>query len=1633
MPNVSRRSFVELFTGVLASLPVLAGGVILAPRHAHANPDFTDDSELAGNESEYVIIDVVEPWEVGFQVVDVAKPSTNDAGLVSYQSVEGAVVTITSRFNGKVITSNPTDGNGFVNVDIRDLAVVNEGEDVNNLDSYYFNGTVTVEKENYRKFETALLAVEGGGGLQVPTHPSDTTGTPYPRLVSFDEWDALYSDNEFLTTPANTDEHTVDVSILDLPGDGAATIELWVDGETTPRQSTPAVMGERAQVGTRRVWAGLEPVYGNDFMGRVVTGYVDKYVDEPIYGTPANASLKALFLKTGDAACLPAGAKLKLVVTQNGTSYSWPLACTISEGVVEEPADKKNQKLNAINVSKTSTSGIGIVWPDSVPIIGGGNLSFWMPQLPIDIYVNPFGLVQITLKVPLWGYRNDKGNDEPSGWGRYPRSSVQSQWNQKVKTLKAMADKTNALVSKPGAVQQIDLFKSFSIDINFQLMALAKWDSAKGLFQGEVAGQIFASLNFTITENFFAGPIPVLITFALDASLIFGLSAGTYSTRKNADEKLIDAIFDFSRWHFDYANTGFTMSFNITPSLSVGVGIRGIASISVKGAITLSLFLGVPMGTQPKSLPSPHLTAGWSAQISLVIELFLFTQNFALYNKKFENFYDNWEGKNLAAEAEANAMSGLADLSFEHLLAELEPITDTMLAQTLEANVTAPTLSAQAENEAFVRDWSSAATEVEGQLEDGTPLRYVVYTWGEPKPDEDASAEKMPSTVAEGTPLPATGEDMPAEGTSEESETIADVTPPIATEGDETPEAVAEEPSSVDDGPTREDAVVTDEDPATREVIDVTADTNATADKGLEAQATNEASVSATWLTAMADTDLPNPGVSALGVRGGIRPSSDVRLFGQDDSHVFGDSRIKAVTVSNLKPLDHQSSTWTFRLASVSINDGSENRVRTRVIANCIHGSAKGTSHVIEFVTGIADMPHEDLYDYDFDVERIDQGDYSDLQLVIISGIRASEDTTLASAATDLVFTCMKLTHDELMYGGSALRPVNINTLSRKGNELIGGDTNAFHSIMSIQITRLGLSSESIVTFLDRSAATREEALGEGAQVSVGLLFVNWFPTCQIIAPQHEDFAKLIGEITDTTAYEQTLSYYREDASKHNWVYTLMLRGSESAHYILISIEKYVAIYTPEGAINVITSIKRCRDYDPSIRLVEYPGHDFFLTSFPDDPAQLDLPFDQRDYSKWTLHKVTWSNDPTPEMQTTPFGPSGFNVVNFAVNPEATYIFWPHTRDEYEDCVPNAQAKTDMVASEAIYQIMGCRIRDGHFSDPFVVADMDTDTDSLCVVDTNESAVVEMLRTEYVDTGERNAQDLPLYHAADIWYTAVPPVSCATATACEAPNPFVTPGGSIKFHVAVRNDGNAYLSGCSLTLCDYDEATDSFYRVDGATAQVVFGPDTIQESNYNRSDGNGGLTNLEPDYSLAPGKTSVYLCEVKTPKDWQPGEKMILFVASDGVVTGKSALSAQADGPEAVAESLDAQAIEFHIEPGEYKVFQSRTQHDQDLRQRHMDTLVVSQTGIAMDFSPAPTTESDEGEGNPSTGGTSGGAGGTASGTGGNVSSGGTSVGRSDLPHTADESPSGVLGAGLAALGAAALAYERRRAQNGAD
>ena len=342
MGNVSRRSFVELALGSLVSVPALAGGLIVAPAIALAdnNPDVTASTGKPEIRN-YAIIDVVSPWEVGFIVRDVTRVIHTQTDDEENDRVQGtAHVIVTSRANGKSVSGN-TNENGIVNLNIKELAENPDGVGIDNLKEWNFNATIQVTCDGYRTFETALVRVAGGFGLIVPMHPTDIDG-PYPHRVSFDEWDALYTKNEFLLATGNTGDHIIQVVIHNVTSAEPATIQFWVDGENTPRQIVQAAPDASTKV--------------------------------------VSASFKAPFLKMGDPQALPANTSFHVTMTQGLTTYRWPVSLALFEGVFDAPSDKKNVTLKPFNTAGTSGTKFDIKWPSGVPLVGDGSLNFWTPS-----------------------------------------------------------------------------------------------------------------------------------------------------------------------------------------------------------------------------------------------------------------------------------------------------------------------------------------------------------------------------------------------------------------------------------------------------------------------------------------------------------------------------------------------------------------------------------------------------------------------------------------------------------------------------------------------------------------------------------------------------------------------------------------------------------------------------------------------------------------------------------------------------------------------------------------------------------------------------------------------------------------------------------------------------------------------------------------------------------------------------------------------------------------------------------------------------------------------------------------------------------------------------------------------------
>lgn len=1603
--NVSRRNFLKIAVGSFFALPVVDGGFITPAAAAYAREAAAHAQEDGGYADTITAeITIIEKDQVGIYVGDMKYGG--DVPVV------GAHVVLTSRFNGNMLEQD-TNEKGIVVFEVCDLAEHEDGDDPASLDEYHFNGIILVTKDGYREVATSLCRVEGGVPLVAPTRSLSDDNDPYPRLASFDEWDILYHDQSFSQTTMNDGDHALRVQWRRLWSNDPVTVELRKVGDTNPLQTLTT--------------------------------------------TPANndidVTFKKPFLKTGDAAALPLDTKLEVAITQGNISAAVDLALTIERGLAESLENKGDDEeliLTPINVGSgtNSKSGLGS-WPNGIPVVGGTPIMEWLPDFPVNVCINPWGYFQITVKPwPSWNYKRDSGKDcTATEWGYYPQASAAEQFEKKLETANKMQKKASQAYDG-SKVKQIKFATNITARANLQIMAVGKWDAAKAIFQGLLAGQINLFFGMSVTENFWAGPIPILISFGFDLSTILGLSCGIYSLEdKTKNPSMTDAIFNFDNWMFDYTNTGFTVTINLTPFLSAGVGVSGVASISIKGKFTLTLFFGFTYRGEldHDTHPLPHMVFGYSAQILVVLHFFLYTRSFNIKNWPYRTFKDNWENASLQAEAEeVDAADVLESMSLPELMNDMVVISDDMLRETAEFEDSV-SLFAESDDEGESAagseepvDWRDLCSDdVVAPLANGTEVRYKVIHF--PAPGEEYENESAgPVLMAE-----------------DDSESIVELG---AEPGDEATavlqrdEVQARRASARARWRRREPSI---------HYVPIGGEPG-----------------SSLYLFAESDEEntlIPEADVDGLGRYGGVKPTADV-ILNKDEAGrerpVFGDPRIKVIDLKTQIDGVDTHVTCCFRIGTVTIAGD----VRTRVILTVLDAGSDvegqvvdvsdyiGLVKVIDFDISTLDVDHEELYDYDFGIAFTTHDGIDMVHMVVVSGGREAESPQLAYAATDLVLSYFNFS------AGSVFGRLDPLVVSMRSNAVFQEEDGLYHCITNISCATDGQEEcESLlIAYLDRIAATPEGVLSEDEDVvdtKVGFMLFD-LRTNDLLAPDRASVDEAMGMIECASIYDLTLSPRIAGA------YTIALSASRETFFYVLELNNETAVFDRVRIAAVL---------DDTMHLIPWVKNDCFLTSYPEAEylAELDETGAWKDpkswdRKRWVLQKAWWvdEEDGTPVLAFEPIGPKNFNFSTFGLNTSGTFIFWPQSREGDDGVVYDEDLNTisEDKSEEPVYQIRACRIWEDKFSDPFVVAEIDHDVQSLEIVPTHDRyAPVEVVSAEPLSLGHADQEGNPLYIASNLWYTSVPNVRCAVATTCYAPVPLVGVGGTLRFYVTIRNEGNSFLSGCDVQLVVHENqvfddkgmiVSEDVYKVEGSTATIEFSEETIRESHWTPIV-DGAYTNVEPDFSLAPGKCAMYVTEVSVPVTWT-GDKVVSFVAYNPVVALGGSLTAEAveDFIEGASEQY-AWFKEYVVKPGTYRVHREASTPDTDTNRTDMTTITIDASTLSgAGVSDAPVRVWEEGASEPipqvsdgdgagsgdgsssgsgagtGTGGSTTGSGTTSAGsvTGSGTTSAGssrpTSTGSTSTPHTADATLPAAVSAGLALVGTAALAYSHRRVQN---
>ena len=570
--------------------------------------------------------------------------------------IPGAKVTLKSRYNNKFLTAT-SDEDGIVLFDVEELA-----EPEREYGRCVFNGTLDIVADGYRQFHMSLARIQGGLALSIPTRSLEPN-RPYPSRLSFAEWDMLYMKNEFVSAAGNTDNHEILLEVRNLSKPCTATLH--------DRDSSKVYAS-----------AKLTPAAGI-----------------------ATASMPKPYLQKGSSDALPVDGKFYMQLDDGDTIYEFPVALGVRAGVADTFSSVADKSFAPTN-NKVPSSG-QIVIPDFIPGIGGQSLTPTIPVGNVVLVVDPFGYFYIAWSTPRVGYINDDSTPNPGKWGKHPYTSAASQYtsffDKNMDKMQSFRDK----IAQGSNITQLGFTPKIEATMSLRFVAMAQWNYKKGSFSGDAQFQALGHVGAGFCEQFAVGPVPFFIDFMMNFDVVLELAGLGFATPDGLDR---------TKYDWDYTNTGTSCTVNLSPTLSVGVGISGFLSIGVRGTLLLSLFTGYT--AKPDSrCKLPHEIVGYRVNIAVEIHMLFFKWSGNIKDYYDPQWFDSWRDRdckdsshlfayNNAAEGEALDFDdfSLADGSYcyvapqgqdtssrrsmwEIMFAEAVPVTQGQLSLSSEGSI----------------------------------------------------------------------------------------------------------------------------------------------------------------------------------------------------------------------------------------------------------------------------------------------------------------------------------------------------------------------------------------------------------------------------------------------------------------------------------------------------------------------------------------------------------------------------------------------------------------------------------------------------------------------------------------------------------------------------------------------------------------------------------------------------------------------------------------------------------------------------------------------------------------------------------------------------------------------------------
>ena len=645
-------------------------------------------TEVYADEEDPFKVLVLSRTMFGVVVVDVAN---------KMNPIAGAQVTLTSRYAAGKQLAATTDDEGTA---IFEVAPLSEGyvDEATLLDAYDFNGGISISMPGYRDVEIPLARIQGGTAITAPTRPL-SDGDPYFRQLTFDEWDIQYADATFMAMPKDdptneqSDTHAFTVQ-AHLPQGGQATLRI--------NKVMPAV-GSSSETITQ-IGQVKASATGADNLAMFTLE--DKFLDAA-------------------SGLLEEGCKLRFVLDYQGKTYtlSSPMA------VATAPAAKAESGSTTIIPTTMDQEITPFDFPAAFPGIGGNKFTCWMPTFPILFDFSFAGYVLFGGGYKPASYMNDSGNPDPEYWKKSPRESGAKQANRYLDEMEGKWNQYKSMSAGSGTdPRNTKLLRHhctllFTMDIATQVYGSLAYDwvgktwgdnndpafgNIKALFQ------VKTDLNWT--EQFTLGPVPFFLNVNpwVLAKLALAVGAHTHGS---------GAAF-FKNISLDYSNTSGSFTIQIGLAVTFGAGVAGVASSAVRGAASLTLFIGYEKADGHQL---PRLRVGADVDVDVMLQFVMFKWTTKAWSGSWPTLLDSWNmsvnnGNQYVRQHSELALGGDTPYTLDACFgatgnAESGGVPKFIASATIVTNaelLACAEVAATAANVApAVRDWEQAVTRIE--------------------------------------------------------------------------------------------------------------------------------------------------------------------------------------------------------------------------------------------------------------------------------------------------------------------------------------------------------------------------------------------------------------------------------------------------------------------------------------------------------------------------------------------------------------------------------------------------------------------------------------------------------------------------------------------------------------------------------------------------------------------------------------------------------------------------------------------------------------------------------------------------------------------------------------------------------